>query len=209
MIINWYGESCFRVQSGDLDILIDPFESEVGLTPPRFKASLIIKTLTKAELLSSEQKRESLVLGGAGDYEVGGVEIRGFQASGSDEEFIKTVYILNLEGFRIGLLGHLSTSLEADVEDALAGSDILIIPAGGKPLLEPAEAAKLVKKLEAKIIIPSLFKVPGLKRNALDIKEFVKILGFDFDSPTGGQEKLVIKKKDLTNAKPKIIILKI
>ena len=156
MILNWYGEGCFRIQSGDLDILIDPFESGVGLTPPRFKASLVIKTLAKSSLEGKEE--EGMVLKGAGDYEINGAEIKGFQAGGSNEDFLKTIYILNLEGLKIGVLGYLEEIPESDVEDVLSGLDILIIPAGGGPFLEVSEAVKLVKKLGAKIIIPSFFK---------------------------------------------------
>jgi len=35
MTINWYGHSCFRLDSKGLSVLIDPFSKEIGLKPPR------------------------------------------------------------------------------------------------------------------------------------------------------------------------------
>ena len=217
MIINWYGEGCFRIQSGESDILIDPFDSKTGLTPPRFKQTLTLKTLTASDFLREEE--EGMVIMGGGDYEVSGIEIKGLQIiksiptskeSGPRSEgvgadkFVKTIYVLNLEGISIGVLGHLSELPEADVEGFFAGLNILMIPLGGKPFLEVADATKLIKTLEPQIIIPTFFKVPGLKREALDSKDFVKALGLNSET----EEKLVVKKKDFSEMKPKIVTLK-
>ena len=71
--------------------------------------------------------------------------------------------------------------------------DILFVPASGAPFLGVAEAAKLIRQLKPKIVIPSLFKVSGLKRKAGDLKDFFK----EMDQGPKAQDKLVIKKKDL------------
>ena len=122
---------------------------------------------------------------GEGEYEVNGVEIKGLQIPASKESkprsegigVVKTIYVLNLEEVSLGLLGHISQLPDADAEGFFAGLDILMIPAGGKPFLEITEAAKLVKTLEPKITIPTFFKVGGLKREATDSRDFIKILG--------------------------------
>ena len=68
MVINWYGEACFKIQSGEFVLLTDPFLSEEGLTPPRFKASLTL--LTKILRPIPYEKSENPIVAGAGEYEL-------------------------------------------------------------------------------------------------------------------------------------------
>ena len=77
MIINWYGEGCFKVQTGGLVLLTDPFLSQTGLTPPRGKFDIVLKTLIPLPLSQQENKEEKVILG-AGEYEIKGIEIKGF-----------------------------------------------------------------------------------------------------------------------------------
>ena len=42
MIIQWYGQACFRIQSGQTVIFIDPFAKTIGLTPPRGEAHIVL-----------------------------------------------------------------------------------------------------------------------------------------------------------------------
>jgi len=37
MVISFYGEGCFKIQSGEAVVLIDPPSPQSGLTAPRFK----------------------------------------------------------------------------------------------------------------------------------------------------------------------------
>lgn len=209
MTINWYGEGCFRIVSGEADILVDPFEAKIGLTPPRFHPTFVIKTLSDAASLTDPfEEREEGVLSvkSGGEYDLNGVEVRGFNILGeSTDKFVKTVYTLNVEEIKIGLLGHLSQSLEPDIAEVFTDTDILIIPAGGKPFMAADEAAKLVRKLEPKIVVPAFFRVPDLKREAGDVKDFLKALGMEANA----EEKLTLKKKELADIKIKAVVLKI
>ncbi|OGY66407.1 MAG: hypothetical protein A3A04_00240 [Candidatus Harrisonbacteria bacterium RIFCSPLOWO2_01_FULL_40_28] len=209
MSINWYGEGCFRIQAGSLDLLIDPFEAKGGLTPPRFRHNVLLETLRAAHGLESfgEQKGEEGVvrIHSAGEYDVMGLEIRGFQlVSESTDTFTKIAYVFKLEDIKFGILGHISNPLEPDTLEAFVKTDILMIPAGGSPFLPLEEAAKLIKKIEPKIVIPTFFKIPDLKRDAGDVKEFLKAVGYEATT----EEKLSIKARDLSEAKTKVMILK-
>ena len=46
MVISFYGENSFKIQSGEFTILTDPVDTSSGLTPPRFKYDILLKTLT-------------------------------------------------------------------------------------------------------------------------------------------------------------------
>lgn len=208
MIINWYGEGCFKIQASGVTILTDPFESSIGLTPPRFKADLVLKTLVGLGTELSEYRiaeTGAAVVVGAGEYEVKGLEISGFLLSHeSNEKFVKSAYLIKTEDLKLGLMGHLSEGLEPDIVEKLEGVDLLFAPAGGKPFIDQEALAKLIKQLRPKLVIPSFYKVPGLKRSVADIKVFAKAL----DQKIEIQEKLTIKKKDLTD-KLQVVALRV
>ena len=86
--------------------------------------------------------------------------------------------------------------------------DILFIPAGGKPFLEQKLAAQIAKDIEPKIVIPSFYKLPGMKRPAGDLKIFLEEINHA-KAGAQTQEKLTIKKKDLIGVKKiEVITLK-
>ncbi|MDP3999803.1 MAG: MBL fold metallo-hydrolase [bacterium] len=196
MVINWYGEGCFKVQTGGQTLLIDPDISSSGLTAPRGKVEATLRTLTPWPILPAEE--EGRVVRGPGEYEVQGVEVGGFGLpKESTENFLKTVYLVKAEGLSLCFLGHMTDYPDADLYEELKPVDLLFIPAGGKPFLKQELAAKLIKQLEPKIIVASFFKVPGLKRSSDDVKSFAKELGLTAES----DEKLVIKKKEVSEQK--------
>lgn len=205
MIINWYGEGCFKIQTGGLTLLTDPFESVTGLTPARGKNEITLKTLTSWPL--ENDSAEGRIVSGGGEYEISGITIQGIPLQEeSAEKFFKTVYKVSAEEIVMGFLGHLSGTLPPEAMEKLKDADLLFIPAGGKPFIGQEAAAKLVKQLNPKIIIGSFFKVPGLKRSSLDWKSFADETGQKPEI----LEKLTIRKKELKDQKgKKLAMLKI
>lgn len=196
MVINWYGEGCFRIQSGETILLVDPFGSETGLTPPRFKATIAIMTHVPYPI--PYEKGESVLVRGPGEYEADGVEITGWKLENGRKEakgevFLKTAYLVKFEEMRLGFVGYAAEMPAPDAIEGIAKADILFIPGGGYPYLSQGVAAKIVKQVNPKIVIPSLFKISGLKRKADDVKEFLD----EFGEKPKPEEKLTIKKKDL------------
>ena len=205
MIINWYGEGCFKVQTSGLILLTDPFESSIGLTPPRGKTEVILKTLTSWPMDESAEGEK--LIRGAGEYEIQKINIRGFGLpKESTEKFFKTAYKLTTEEISLGFLGHLSDELSQEARQALQNADVLFIPAGGKPFLNQETAAKLVKQLSPKLVIASFFKIPGLKRTGADWKNLAEEMGQKPET----LEKLTIRRKEINEQKgTKLIVLKI
>lgn len=205
MIINWYGEGCFKIQTGGLSLLTDPFESATGLTPARGKNELVLKTLTGWPM--KDEELEGQVIRGAGEYEAKEILVSGFSLpSESADSFFKTAYKVTAEEITLGFLGHLSEGLSQEAVEKLKDSDILFIPAGGKPFISAEAAAKLIKQLDPKIIIASFFKTPGLKRTSGDWKNFSDELGLKPEI----LEKLTVRKKEIIEQKgKKLVVLKI
>jgi len=212
MVITFYGEGCFKLQSGDFVVLTDPFDSSTGLTPPRFKSNIILKTLTPFPLTNSSiSQLTSQLISGPGEYHFKDIVITGFfLGKESSEKFLKTIYVIKIEDITLCFLGHISEMPEPAILEYLEEIDILFIPAGGPPFVSAEVAVKIIKQIEPKIVIPSFFKVPGLKRIASKPELFLEELNGKKSGQAENQDKLTIKKKDLDGIKKtEILILKI
>lgn len=188
MVLNYFGNGAFRLASGDTSILVDP-ESN------RLKADVTLKTLVAAENPLEGDNGEERTFSFPGEYEVKGIEITGLSIAGeSTDKFVKTAYAVLWEDMKFVFLGHLSKPLDATMMEELAEPDVLFMPIGGGHFLEPDVAAKIVKQLEARIVVPSFYKSPD---------EFLKALGKKAERT----EKFVFKKKDIETDKGRPVIL--
>ncbi len=190
--------------------MIDPPSPQSGLTAPRFKFDVLLKTLASAEEIDGAfSKGEEFKIIGPGEYDIKDIKISGYGLTNeSTNQFIKTIYLVEMEGIKMCFLGHISETPEADVAEHLEEIDVLFIPAGGKPFLEQKAAAKMIKQIESKIVIPAFHKVSGLKRQAADIKVFLEEGGWT--GKAENMEKLTIKRKDLAEIKKtRIVSLKV
>ena len=192
MVINYFGNGCFRLQSGETSILVNPENN-------RLKADIILKTLTgtqAAEVAESIESSDGTVISFPGEYEAKAIEILGFPVPAeSAEKFLKITYAVLWEGMKFVFLGHLSTPLDATLLEEFSEPDVLFLPIGGGHFLEPEVAAKITKQLEAKVVIPSFYKDPAA---------FLKALGVKGEP----MDKLVFKQKDIASDKGRVIILK-
>ncbi|MEK7508026.1 MAG: MBL fold metallo-hydrolase [Patescibacteria group bacterium] len=186
MVITYFGGGSFRVQSGEISLLIDSENN-------RLKADLSLRTIASANSLLSEERSE---ISFPGEYEVKGIDVKGIDVpEESTEKLIKTIYLITWEEIKIAFLGQISKQPSAEIIEKLNEPNILFLPVGGGNVLEPEIAAKVAKMLEPAIIIPSFYKNPS---------EFLKAMGQKMDV----QEKIVLKKKDLLEEKNKVVVLK-
>ncbi|MBI4085408.1 MAG: MBL fold metallo-hydrolase [Candidatus Liptonbacteria bacterium] len=184
MVINYFGDGCFRLQSGDISLLVDPNNN-------RLKADIVLKTIMAPNAEMAETNEISF----PGEYEFKDIHIQGWPVDKeSTEKFLKTVYLVKWENLGFVFLGHLSNGLEPEIAEEFSEQDVIFVPVGDHFLSEE-NAAKLAKKLEPAVIIPGFLKKHDSFAKALGQKPEI-------------QEKFVFKKKDLENLKNKPIILK-
>lgn len=199
MVISYYGENSFKIQSGEFTILTDPVDASSGLTPPRFKHDILLKTLT-AFPPQEAAPDQGIAIYGPGEYNVDDTTIFGYLSENEvTDKILKTVYLVTLEDIKLCFLGHLADIPAPSIMEKLEDVDILFIPGGGSPYIDQKKVAKLVKQIQPKIVIPTAYKVPGLKRPADDLKIFLEDLDQKDVEP---QDKLTLKKKDLISVKP-------
>jgi L-ascorbate metabolism protein UlaG (beta-lactamase superfamily) len=210
MVITWYGQACFKIQSGELVIAIDPFSKEIGLTPPRFRADLVLVTHSHYDHSNSQAiAGDPFLISGPGEYEVKGVYVRGIEtfhdANQGKERGKNTIYTLDLEELR---LLHMGDFGEAKVRDEtleqIGAVDVLMLPVGGVYTIAAEEAARLAKQIEPAIVIPMHYKIPGILPKLEGVEKFLKEMGAGATTP---QEKLTLKKKDVSEDKPTQVMM--
>ena len=213
MIITWYGHSCFKIQSGDLVLVTDPFAKEIGLTPPRVRADIVTVTHSHFDHANAESlSNEPFVIIGPGEYEVRGVSVQGIEtfhdAESGATRGLNTVYSIRIEDLAIAHLGDFGESeLRPETADALGDIDILMIPVGGTYTIDAKAAAKIVKRLEPRFVIPMHYSLKGLSFKLDPVDAFLKEMGVGAVEP---MEKFVVKKKDIgIEEKTDVVVLRV
>ncbi|MEK7083408.1 MAG: MBL fold metallo-hydrolase [Patescibacteria group bacterium] len=212
MVITWYGQSCFKIQSGDLVIAIDPFSKEIGLTAPRFRADIALATHQHHDHNNLESLTgDPFVITQPGEYEVKGAYIHGIQTfhdtQKGKERGLNTIYLIEVENIRVLHMGDYGEAIVQDSQflEQVGEVDILLVPVGGTYTIDGKDAAALTKDIEPRFVIPMHYKIPDLKIPLADNAIFLKEMGA---RAIQAQEKFTIKKKDITDEeKTDIIVL--
>ncbi|MEO8065998.1 MAG: MBL fold metallo-hydrolase [Candidatus Doudnabacteria bacterium] len=205
MTISWFGLSSFKITGRDITIITDPFGKTTGLTAVRGAADVLICSNPKLDWCNnfSSISGNPFMITGPGEYDIKDVFIIGAGAE-NKELGTNTIYSIEVEGVRIAFLGLMrQDSLTDEQKATLEGSDIVLVPVGGKQILDYDNATKIATQLEPFIIIPHSYKIPGLELNLDKLDKFLQEMGGKHTE----EEKLTLKKKDLAGEQTSLIVL--
>ncbi len=210
MILTWYGLACVKLETQGRIIAFNPFKKDLakGLErAPRFKADFALVSSPLAEYNNPEMTEQAeFVIDSPGEYEVQGVFIQGIsnQKGQPKGESANTIFLVKSEEISLAHLGALKDSkLTEETLGVLGGVDILLIPVGGQSVLTGAQAAALAAQIEPSLLIPIFYDTPGLKLKLDSVEKFIDELKLE---PVK-EEKLNVKKKDLTGEETKLVLL--
>jgi L-ascorbate metabolism protein UlaG (beta-lactamase superfamily) len=217
MQIIWHGQSCFQIitspkgKNNLVNIIIDPFDEKIGLRIPKLTADIVLVTHSHYDHNNVRAISGSFFLvDGPGEYEIKEVFVQGVESyhdlSFGKERGINTIYIIESEKMRICHLGDFDQKeLTTEQIEKMGDIDILILPIGGVYTISAKEAKGIIRQIEPKIVIPMHYKIPKLNLKLDDLDKFLKIMGAKAVEP---QNKLSIKKTDITQEETQIIVLK-
>lgn len=216
MTLSWFGLSSFKITGKEITIITDPFGSSTGLTAVRGAADVVICSNPALEWCNNftSISGNPFLVTGPGEYDIKEAFIIG---SGAENKELgpSTIYSIELEGIRIAFLGPIKQSqLTDEQKESLEGADIVLVPVGGKParttdvqsggqILDFETAAKIATKLEPFIVVPHSYKIPNLSINLDKLDKFLQEMGGKHVE----EEKISVKKKDLTGEQTQLIIL--
>ena len=205
MVITYYGGDCFRVQFGDTVVAVNPTSKDSKLKTVRFGADIVLSAANLPDYNGVEQVqgggKDPFVIDGPGEYEVGGVVVKGYPAPGAVPRH--TFFFLTLEGMNLCFLtGLTQTELSREMQEELGEVDILFVPIGGGSL-PPGEVYKVAVGLEPSYIIPMHYD-PSTKEGKESLRTFLKEGGAE---NAKSQEKLTLKRRDVDTNEGKIEVL--
>jgi len=193
MVITYYGAACFRVQSGETVIAFAPPSKESKFKAPRFQTDIALINCNHPDyngrdvLSAKDEKKPVFIIDGAGEYEVAGIYIKGISTP--------TIYIVSFEDIVLCHLGAFTEkNLGPEIKEEIGEVDVLFVPIDEN---DGQKAAWLISQIEPKIAIPMNYK-------EADLKHFLKEFGNNSIKP---EEKLTIKKKDLSEEKTQVVAL--
>ena len=210
MDITYLGHSSFRIKGKKAALVTDPYDSKAGKFP---NVSADIVTVSHDHFDHNQTdlvKDVKRIVKGPGEYEIGGVSIIGIPTFHDDkkgeERGKNTVYVIEMDGFRLAHLGDLGHKLSSNKLEELGTIDILMIPVGGVYTIGPSEASEVIRDIEPSVTIPMHYKTPELDKSAfgelLSVDEFLKDVGLSAEKA----DKFSAKKTDLAEEQ-KIVVL--
>jgi L-ascorbate metabolism protein UlaG (beta-lactamase superfamily) len=213
MHITWLGHSCFKLQdkttNDGVTVITDPYDGKIGLRAPSHEADILTISHDHYDHNNRDVIRGNpYIIDTAGEYDIKGVAITGIEAYHHDtqgkERGKNIIYRIEIDGVVVTHLGDLGTTLDEKQLEGIAGTDILLIPVGGKYTLDAKKAVEVISQVEPKIVIPMHYKVADLKIEGLDgVDKFIKELGIE----PRRESKFKTTKKDLPQEGVELVIL--
>lgn len=179
MDIEYKGANCITLSSKAGTIAVDPKLSSVGLKDVTHKVDVALAT--QPDFIAKGDG--ALVIDGPGEYEVGGVSVKGIAAQrhiDTPEDGLKaTVYRIDTPEASIGVVGHVAGLDDTQLE-ALGVVDILVVPVGGNGYtLDAHGAVQLVRRIDPKMVIPTHYADKELAYEVpqAELEPFLKEMG--------------------------------
>ena len=179
--IEYKGANSIVISTKKSKLIVDPKLSLVGLKDLNVKGAVELVTEQRFAVNDAEV---NLIIDSPGEYGIAGFDINGVAArrhlDGPTEGKLSTMYRVEVEGARIGVIGNVYEKLTDEQLEQLGVLDILIIPVGGNGYtLDATGAVGLVRSISPKIVIPVHYADSALKYEVPqgDLSLFVSELG--------------------------------
>jgi L-ascorbate metabolism protein UlaG (beta-lactamase superfamily) len=197
MQIIYHGLGCFRLQDGNVSVLVDPYEERSGLKIPKQQNDIVV--YSDLAVTWRPVNKETFLITEPGEYEVKKVFVYALSAGPNH-----LVHIIEIEGIT---LAHLGGVVQADLSPAILDRckevDILMIPVGNGSTLSAKQAQTIITELEPRIVMPMYYDLPGLKVKLEGVESFKKEVGGSVETV----EKFKVSRKDLPAEDTKVIII--
>jgi L-ascorbate metabolism protein UlaG (beta-lactamase superfamily) len=208
MEISYLGHSSFRIKTKTGTVVTDPFSSEmVGLKFPKTEADIVtVSHQHKDHNFTELVEGEPLVISQPGEYEAKGISVFGYPSfhdqSQGKERGENTIFVIEAEGLRVCHLGDLGALPSAGTMEEIIGTDVLMVPVGGKYTLGSEGAVEAVNQIEPSYVLPMHFRTPALPELA-EVEAFLAEIGAE---KTEKLDKLSLSKDKLPE-ETKVVVL--
>jgi L-ascorbate metabolism protein UlaG (beta-lactamase superfamily) len=192
--VTWLGHGCFRLRGRGAAAVTDPYPPSIGLKLSRLDANLVTVSHEHDNHNYTQIVRDAYEIRGPGEYEVAGVSVIGIPSFHDAEKGAKhgrnTIYLIEIDDVRVCHLGDLGSALDDAEAELISAPDVLLVPVGGRTVINAAQAAQIVRQLEPRYVIPMHYAIPGLKLELDTLDRFLKEMAVTAAEP---QAKLSVQ----------------
>jgi L-ascorbate metabolism protein UlaG (beta-lactamase superfamily) len=204
MELQYYGANCVRIVTKKAAITIDDNLSNLGLKSVTKPGDIALFT-GQHSVPSADVK---LVIDRPGEYEVSDTSIQGVAARAHLDESGNAATMFKVIGddIRLVALGHIHPDLSDSQVEALGTVDVLLVPVGGNGYtLDAIGAAKIIKKIEPKLIIPTHFEDKAVKYEVpqAPLGEALKVIAIE---PKETAPKIKLKAGELAEMTQLVVL---
>lgn len=193
---------------------MDPFDpKKVGMSYPKLEADIVTVSHQHADHNNlSAINGAPVIIDWPGEFEVQGVRIFGYPSfhdkkNGAERGEV-ILYKFEIEDITVLHCGDIGLVPDASEIESVGKIDVLLIPTGGVYTINPAEAAKLVQKIEPSLVIPMHYNHDRLNQETFGelapVDEFIKEVAGEVEH---AETKITLKKDDLKD-ETKVIVMK-
>jgi hypothetical protein len=157
MEIKYLGGQTVVIKGKKESVLINPEDEQIEKNGGR----IVLFNQSKYEQLRTVGERVSIM--GPGEYEVGGVEVNGFNGGGGN-----TIFTVLIDGVMVGIMGKQKEELSDKKADKITGVDVLIVDIKNEDGISNKSVLKIAKKWGANYVVPA-----GATGDDPDLKKFL------------------------------------
>lgn len=196
MELQFYGANCLRLTTKKAKLVIDDNLADLGQKSVIKSGDIALFTGAHGPVSADAQ----LVIDQPGEYEVSEASVKGIAARAhmdDDSQRSATMYRIEADDVRVGVIGHIFPELSDAQLEALGTIDVLIIPVGNSGYtMDAVGALHIIKEIEPKLVIPTHYDDKGLKYPVaqVSLEEALKGLAMEIKETV---PKLKIKPADL------------
>ena len=175
MLVEWYGQSAFRLEADGKTVVIDPFGDVSALASRGIHFDYpAIEGLTADLLLVTHEHRDHngvetvggdpvVLRSSAGTFESPVGQVVGIASehdpTAGTQRGPNTIYVFELDGVRVSHFGDFGqTGLRDEQAEAIGTVDMLLIPVGAGPTIGPEQAEEISRRLGARWIVPMHYR---------------------------------------------------
>ncbi|HEX4716997.1 MAG TPA: MBL fold metallo-hydrolase [Thermoleophilaceae bacterium] len=179
MQVEWYGQSAFRLSTGDATVVIDPF-GDVSAFASRgvqfdypaiagVSADLVLVTHEHLDHngVDAVDGSPAILRSTAGRLESPIGEVLAIASehdrSAGTERGPNAIFVFELDGTRVAHFGDFGQTVLRDEQAAAIGTvDLLFVPVGAGPTIGADAAVEIAKRLQARWVVPMHYRTPRL-----------------------------------------------
>ncbi|MFH1150891.1 MAG: MBL fold metallo-hydrolase [Actinomycetota bacterium] len=163
----WYGHSMFVISGDGTTVAVDPVPPEVGYRYDPVEADVVLMShqhFDHSFIAGIKGSGSPNAISAAGTFEVGRLTIEGIasyhDAQQGRQRGPNIIFTWEQGGMKLAHLGDLGDLPGPAVMKKLTGVDVAMVPVGGVFTIDGEQAARLVRDLAPKVVLPMHYATP-------------------------------------------------